>query len=395
MLIVDKRRSALNISVSILSKILLLIASLLIRRLLIRYLGNDVNGLNSLYTNIIGMLSVAELGIGSAIAYSMYKPIVENEERSVSALYNLYKKLYLIIGAVIFGLGIVLLPFLPWFINDYESVTVNVYWTFFLTLVSVVLSYLYSAKASLIEAHKNNYITTIILTIARLVKSILQIAVILIWKSYMVFIICMIVETLIIWLLTESVVRRNYGIIIRSNERVDKATHNQVSRNVKAMMMHKVGTVMVKTVDGIIISAFIGVVILGKYSNYVLIATTMSGIISLIFSPLTSIVGHLCARGTREEDKRWFEHFYSLNYILGVVFFLGYFAVIEYLVGMLFGPGLGMSRSIVFIITLNQFTQYMRNTLLLFRNASGTFYYDRWKPVAEGVVNLRTCLHKM
>ena len=119
-----------------------------------------------------------------------------------------------------------------------------------------------------------------------------------------------------------------------------------------------------------------------------MIATTTSGVIALAFSPLTSVVGHLCAQGDRDEDKRWFEHFYSLNYILGVVFFLGYYAVVEYIVGLLFGSGLRMSRSIAFIITLNQFTQYMRNTLLLFRNASGTFYYDRWKPVAEGVVNL-------
>ena len=134
--------------------------------------------------------------------------------------------------------------------------------------------------------------------------------------------------------------------------------------------------------------SFIGVVILGKYSNYVLIATTMSGIIALVFSPLTSVVGHLCARGNKDEIRNWFDHFYCLNYILGIIFFLGYYAVIDSVVGLLFGPDVLMARQIAFIITINQFTQYMRSSLILFRNASGTFYNDRWKPVVEGVANL-------
>ena len=101
----DKRRGILNVSVSIFSRIVLLASALVVRRLLIRYIGNDVNGLNSLYASIIGMLTVAELGVGSAIVFSMYRPIVAGEKEKVAALYLLYKKLYRIIGAVIFSAG--------------------------------------------------------------------------------------------------------------------------------------------------------------------------------------------------------------------------------------------------------------------------------------------------
>lgn len=151
----DKKRSILNITVSIASRIVLLISALLVRRLLIQCIGNDVNGLNSLYTSIIGMLAVAELGVGSAITYSMYKPIVDRDERQVSGLYQLYKRLYRLIGAVILVGGLIILPFLPNLINDYEGLRFNVYIPFLLTLVSVVLTYLYGAKTSLIQAHKN------------------------------------------------------------------------------------------------------------------------------------------------------------------------------------------------------------------------------------------------
>ena len=384
----DKRRGVLNVSVSISSRIILLASALVVRRLLIRYIGNDVNGLNSLYASIIGMLTVAELGVGSAIVFSMYRPIVASEKEKVAALYLLYKKLYRIIGAVIFWAGLCVIPFLPLLVNDYEKINVNVYTTFFLTLVSVVLTYGYSAKTSLIVAHKNNYITTAIMTVSRLASDALQIAAILIYKSYVAFLICSIIETLLIWGLTEITARRLHGDIIAMNEFIDPATKSQIVRNIKAMFMHKIGSILVNSIDSMIISSFIGVVVLGRYSNYALIARTLSGTLGLFFSPLTSIIGHLCVSESPERIEKYFKRFYILNYVLGAAAFLGYYIFVDYAVILCFSEGLGVSRSVVYVITLNQFIQFMRMTTLLFRDASGSFYYDRWKPLAEGVANL-------
>ena len=384
----DKKRSLLNVGISILSRILLLAAALFVRRLLIRCIGNEVNGLNSLYTSIIGMLSVAELGVGSAIVYSMYRPIIDGDRRKVAALFGLYRKIYGVIGAVIFTAGLFVTPLLPGLIGDFDSLNVNVYVTFLLTLVSVTLSYLYSAKTSLIEAHKNNYITTGILTAGRLLRYGLQVIAILVWRSYTAFLVCQIIETLVIWIMTEAAVRRLHGPVLTMRESVDPDTREEISRNVRAMFMHKIGTILVNSIDSLIISGFIGVVILGKYSNYHLLAGVISGTIALFFSPLTSVVGHLCAKGDPEEAEKYFHRFYCLNFILGLAFFTGYYAVIDDVVLLCFGGGQEIPRIIVFVITLNQFTQYMRRTPLLFRDASGTFYHDRWKPLAEGLANL-------
>ena len=385
----DKKKGFLNVITSIVSRVILLIAALIVRRALIQRIGNDVNGLNSLYTSIIGMLAVVELGVGSAITYSMYKPIVDGDERQVSALYQLYNRLYKLIGAVIFVCGLIVLPFLPKFISDYEALSSKVRIPFLLTLVSVVLTYLYGAKISLIQAHKNNYITTGIASAASLIRYVLQFITILIWRSYTIYLICQIIETLIIWLLTELVVWKRYReVIADSRTEIDIEKKAEIKKNIEAMFMHKVGTVLVNTIDSLIISAFIGVVILGKYSNYTLIVGVIVSIINLFFTPMTSVIGHLCAAGDIRDTKMWFDRFYSLNFFLGVVVFLGYYAVIDDVVRLLFGPGLEMSRSIVFIITLNQFTMFMRKTVLLFRDASGTFYYDRWKPIGEGIANL-------
>ena len=384
----DRQKSRLNVSASIASRILLLAAAFVVRRLLIQYIGNDVNGLNKLYTDLIEMLAVAELGVGSAICYSMYKPIVEKNREKVAALYRLYQRLYRMIGVVVLFAGLLVMPFLREMIRDGSTLKVDIYLCFGLLLVSVVLTYLYGAKTSLIEAYKDNYMTTGILTLCRLIQYGLQAAVLIVFRSFPLFLACQILETLLAWGMTEAVARRRHGDILALRVTVDRETKKEIVRNIRSMMMHRIGTVLVNTVDSVIISAFIGVAVLGKYSNYALIAGVMSGTISLFFTPLTSVIGHLCAVGNREEMKRHFDRFYFLNFSLGLLFFLGYYAVADQVVRLCFGAGLEVSGMVSFIITLDGFIKYMRKATLLFRDASGTFYYDRWKPIVEGITNL-------
>lgn len=387
----DKKRGLLNVSVSIVFKIILLVASLLVRRYLIKYAGNEVNGLNSLYLSIIGFLAVAELGVGSAITFCMYKPIVNGENDKVSALYHLFTKLYLIIGAIIFVAGCIIIPLLPYLAAGYKDINQNLYLTFFLMLVSVVLSYLFSSKTSLINAYKNNYVTTTINSLGMILQNVLQIVVLIYTHSFVWYLVCRIIAVAVQWGVTELVVRSKYKKIIKNRQKVDAATKKQVTKNVKAMFMHKIGSVLVNTADSIIISAFIGVVILGKYNNYTVIMTAMTGVLTLFFSPLTSVIGHLCVDEDKTKAKKYFNFFHTFNFVIGIIFFLGYYAVIDNIVNICFssqGNDLELIKSISFIITLNYFIQFMRQAALLFRDATGTFYNDRWKPLFEGVLNV-------
>ena len=147
----DKKNGIINVSVSIIFKIAILITNILARRYLICYLGNEINGLNSLYIAILDFLSVAELGAGVAITFCMYKPIVERDINKVSALYGLFTRLYFVIGGIILIGGCALMPALPFIAKDYQSIDVNLYLTFGLMLISVVLSYAFSSKTSLIN----------------------------------------------------------------------------------------------------------------------------------------------------------------------------------------------------------------------------------------------------
>ena len=384
----DKKRGTKNVIVSIAFKIVLLVGNLFVRRYLIRYIGNEINGLNSLYISILEFLAVAELGVGSAITFCMYKPIVDGDNNKVSALYGLFTKLYLIIGGIILVCGCAIMPALPYIAKDYQSVDVNLYLTFALMLVSVTLSYAFSSKISLINAYKNNYISTAISSGGQILQYIMQICVLIFTKSFVCFLLCRILAMVLQWAITEIITRLKYGYIINNRQRIDSDGKKEVTKNIKAMFMHKIGGALVNTADSLIISAFIGIVILGEYSNYTTIMLAMTGVLVLCFTPLTSVIGHMAVEENRDAVTKYYNFFHTFNFILGMVFFLGYYAVIDNLVTLFFGSDLELAKSISFVITLNYFIQFMRQANNLFRDATGTFYYDRWKPIVEGCVNV-------
>ncbi|MBR1676829.1 MAG: hypothetical protein IJ706_05945 [Clostridia bacterium] len=384
----DKKRAFLNVVVSIFFYVVLLLLSFVTRRFLIQYLGINVAGLNSLYLSLIGFLSVAELGIGSAITFSMYKPILEKDIDKVAGLYNLFKKLYFFIGIIITVGGIILIPFLSYLAKDYSELKINLYTTFLLMLLSTIITYFYSAKISLINAFKENYITTSINSISRILCQGLQITSLIIFKSFEIYLACRTISGFVEMLFIEFFSRRTKKEILQNKSKIDDATKKEVSKSIKAMFMHKIGTLLVNTADNVIISAFIGVVILGKYSNYITIMSSMIGLLAMFFTPLTSVIGHMCKEATKETISKYFNFIYMFSFAIGLLFFLGYYAIIDELVTICFGKDLELAKLISFVITINYFVQFLRKDVILFRDATGTFYYDRWKPLAEGVCNV-------
>lgn len=384
----SSKTSIYNVGLSVLYRIIRLLGLILVRRLLIQYAGNEANGLHSFYLGVMGFLTVAELGVGEAIAFAMYRPIVERRETEVAALYQLFRKAYRIIGAVIFGMGLAMIPLLPKLVKGNAALDIDLEKTFFLMLVSVVVTYLFGAESSLINAHKRNYVTAGISFFSAMVQYVLQAMVLIATGSFEKYLYCVIAAAGIQWLLTRIAAEKNYGSILHySSQFLGEEQRKSLSTNIKAMFLHRLGYALVNSADSVVISALLGVAILGKFSNYITIVTAMFSVITLVFTPLTSTVGHMLVTDRKQaEDDFWV--FSTANYLLGVVFFLGYYAVVDPLIELLFGHGLEMGRSVVFVITVNYFVQFMRETGHLYHNAAGAFYYDRWKPFAEGTLNV-------
>ena len=380
----DTNRAKKNVIVSILFKVLLLAASLVARRFLINYAGNEANGLNSLYTSIIGFLGIAELGIGTAIVYCMYEPIANNDLTKVRQLYTLFKRIYLVIGIIVLTLGLIISIFLPGLSKGYEDYQ-TLYISYYISLAAVVITYFYSAKMSLINAYKNNYVSTLITSIGLLVQYALQILVVVLTKNFIWYCVCKIGASLI-QLIIFSLVNR-YKDITSKNEKIEDELKNEVVKNVKAMFLHKIGDVIFGTVDSIVISTIIGVVVLGYYSNYQTILLSMNEVLKLFIIPLTTIIGHMGVIATNKEKKDYFKFFYSINFILVIVFYLGYFSVCSDLVTLLFGEGLELDTNIIIVMTITYYIQFMRQSASVFKDSFGLFYKDRYIAIIAAIVN--------
>ena len=383
----DKRRALLNIITSISLKILLLFVALINRKVLITQIGNDANGLNSLYINLISIISVAELGIGSAIIYSMYSPIVNNDTKKVSALYHLYKKIYLVIASIILFVGLLITPTLPILAKGVNN-SISLYITYILFLLSIVLTYLYSARSSLMNAYKNNYITTLIEQLGQLALNCIQIIILFITKSFVIFIVVRIFVVLLQFLITKIISDKLHKNIIKEKAKIDSETKKEIIRNVKAMFFHKLGGVLINSTDSIIISSCISISVLGLYGNYCTIIVALVGVLNLIFSQITSIIGHAYIKQDSQKFKENFAFFHNFNFVIGLIFFLGIYAVINPFIELFYGSEFLLDKKTIIILTLNYFIQFMRSSVLTFRDATGNFYYDRYKAIFEGILNI-------
>lgn len=389
----QKQKALKNIITSVIFKIVLLVLTLVSRRYLLTYIGNEANGLFSLYTSIIGFLAIAELGIGTAITFSMYKPIVDDDKDTISALFYLYNKVYKIIFFIILGIGLIITPIIPFIAKDTTGLF-NIYITYLLFLSSTLVTYLFAHKTSYINANSDNYLTTIVHSVGLISGTTLQIFVVLtIGRSnpvlgFSLFLLSIVIGNIIDWVLTELVFLKKYKSKLNSNKDLSTELKSDVVKQTKAMFFHKIGGLLVMTTDNIIISAFIGVVILGIYTNYITLMAGMVSILALVFSSITSIIGHSFAKNDKKQVEQQFNQLYVINFIIAFIFFLGYYAVINPSISIIFSKDLIMSNDIIVIIVLSYFIQFMRQSVLTYRNATGTFYNDRYKPLIEGLINL-------
>lgn len=381
-------KSIINFIWAIIGQALGIGISFISRIFFIRILGSEYLGLNGLFTNILSVLSLAELGIGPAITYSLYKPIADNDTRQLKMLMQLYKKIYIIIGIVILSLGISLTPFLDLFIKEIPDIT-NLNLIYILFVLNTAISYFYSYRTNLIIANQKSYITTIYHYISLTILNIVQIIYLIITKNYIGYLILQIIATVIENILISKKAIKMYPYL-KSKEKVplDSSTKKSIIKNTKAMMMHKVGGVVVNSTDNILISTIIGLKEVGLYSNYYLIKTAVNKIIYQIYTSITASVGNLCASTGKNKQ---YEVFKSINLLTFWIYSFTSICLLN-----LFNPFIEIwlgkeylfSKEIVFILVINYYISGMRKSVLTFREATGLFEKDKYKALIESLINI-------
>lgn len=363
------------------------------RRIFIKILSAEYLGLNGVFSSVISMLALAELGIGTAICFCLYKPIYNADEKKINSIMLFYKKAYTLIGTIVFLVGTALIPFLNFVIQELPDIK-HIRLIYFLFVVNSAASYFFVYKKTLLIADQKQYIANLIHQLTILVTNILQIAFLIITHNYFSYLIIMIACTLGQNIFVSVIVDKRYPYLdMKHAEPLDKELKKEIFKNVRAMAYHRLGGVVVNGTDNLIIARAVSVISAGLYSNYFLIKNTIMSVINILFQSITSSVGNLGAEGHNEKRK---EEVFEALYLIGAII-IGYCSICLYI---LFNPFIEwwvgkeylFDMKIVTIIVINFYMLGLRTPVLTVRDALGIFWYDRYKPMAEAIVNLVTSI---
>ena len=380
------KKSLQNVSAGIFRQMLGICLNFVNRTIFIYTLGYEYLGVNGLFGDILSMLSVAELGIGTAIAYSMYKPMAEGDETKLYALAQIYKKTYILIGSIVAMVGVGLTPVLEFFIKDASGVR-QLEAIYLLVLANSVVSYFYSYKITLLTVAQKAYKESLVRSFVNVIQVVGQIVYLLLTKDYIGYLVLQLLGTLTVNVIVSRMAEREFPFIRENRsaslEQEEKGT---LIKNVRALVLHKMGNFFVNGTDNILISKLVGLVINGIYANYLLIIRSIRGVTYLIFSALTSSVGNLNALEEKDVVLDRFYKVYFMGYWLTTFCAASLLCLLNPFIHTMWGETLDMI--VVVIIVLNFYLSEMRNPVMIFKDAMGLYWQDRYKPLFESLVNI-------
>ena len=292
----DKSRtksSVINSIYASLSQIITIVLSFVVRTVFIKTLSADYLGINGLFSNIITMLSLADLGIGISIPYTLYKPLAEDNKDKIKSLMTLYAKIYNIIGIIVLVVECSITPFLDLIIKDIPNIA-NLNLIFILFVINSASSYFFVYKKILLDSDQKGYIASKIIMNITIIKSVIEIIILCITKNYILYLCIAIIITIIQNIIISFKCNKIYPYIKeKSNLKVNKEDIQDLKKNTSALIIYRIGVVILNGTDNIIISKFIGIAMVGIYSNYLLIINSINKVISQMFDAITSSIGNL------------------------------------------------------------------------------------------------------
>jgi len=380
------KNSLKNIVVSLILGFVAIVVSFIAQKFFVDTLGLEYLGLNALFTNIITMLSVVELGLGVAVVYHLYGPIKDKDVDKISSLMLFYKKSYRIIALAVFLLGLAVLPFLPLIVGE-NSIQVNIPIVYLLFVVSVAVSYLLTYKRSILYADQKNYVVSLVHLIAIVVLNGLQIGVLLATQNYYLYLVLKIVMTIIENIVISVLVDRRYEINSHAQP-LDAITKKDIFTKIKGLLYHKVGDFFVLGSTNIIISVLLGIKAVGLYSNYLLIQTALSVLFNQLSTALTASIGNLLLGDSKKEHFAVFLKLQFAMHSLAVICVSVFFVASASFITLWIGADYLFPIGVLAALTLNVYLLLIRATFNNFKSAAGIFYEDRFVPIFESVINI-------
>lgn len=381
--------SLINIFVGLGGYLLNTLLGFVCRMVFVRCLSADYLGVSGLFTNVLSMLSLAELGIGSAIVYALYKPLAEHDEEKIASLVKLYGKAYKAIGAAIAVIGILLMPFLKFLIREQPNISENIYLLYSIYLFNTASSYFFSYRTSLLCAAQQNYIVTGVNYIVTICQSVIQMAWLVLSHNYLGYLIIQSIGTLIYNVIASHIATKRYPYITKKDIKpLPKDETRSLFRNVRDLTIYKISSLFVNSTDNILITFFNGLAVTGISSNYTLLINTLNALLGNIFNGMTASVGNYNALEKKEEQYEMFSFLNLMNFWIFGWATLGIVFCSSDIVKLCFGNEYVLPIRIPVVMAANFYIVGMMNAIWTFKNTLGLFRYGRFMQILLGFLNI-------
>lgn len=371
------------------------IMSFAVRTFFVKNLGEAYLGLNGVFSSVIQMLSLTDLGMEAAFSFVLYQPIAQNDKSSVVKIIRTFKKVYETVGLLVLGIGLFLIPFLPSIIVNQGKNLDNVLLIYLLFLANSVCSYFFTYNRTLLNSDQRNYIITLTSFWVNLIGNILQITTLIYFKSPVLFALIMVFTTLTSNFLINISVKKYYPFVFKTykkNElKLDNNTKSVLIKNSIGGLSNKIGSMVVFASDNILISIFLNLSTVGLYANYTMITNNLSGLVNRMIQPMTASIGKM-KELSNEKVLDFFEKFNFIVYSIPLFIVPQLFVLLRPFIEWWIGEKYVLTQSITILIVANLTLQIFRLPSLTFIDAYGLQWVQKWKSIFESAVNIALSL---
>ena len=379
-----------NTIVVLLTQIIIIVLGFVIRKIFILTLGVQYLGYNSVFTNILQMLNLADMGIGVAITSFLYRPIADHDVERIKALMYMYKKVYQILGLVVILFGIIISIFIPYFITDANCSNGYLRLLFYINLLGTASTYYLAYKKTLLIASQKTYLCSIIDTLVYLLVSATQLILLFIYPNYIVFLVLTILKNFISNLITSYICNKEYGYL---NKDVNKILIREyklpVMNYVKDVFLSKIGSYVFYSTDNIIISIFKGSLLTGYLSNYTMVTNQIQAIVIQVLSSLQATLGiYINNKENIEDQKKMVDNYLYVNYFIGNFCMLCIIFLVQPFIQLLFGKEFLMKLSTIIWLSINLLLtiviQLPSQLFVIYK----LYHYDRYIVGVSAAINI-------
>lgn len=382
------RNTTANVASGLVNKVVLLVLSFVSRKIFIEFIGVEYLGINSLFANVLTILSLADMGFGIAMSFSYYKPLADGDKAKLAALVQFYRRVYFLIAAAVGIAGVVLMPFLR-LIVDTDIPDSLLYIYYFIALSNTVISYLFVYKSNMVSADQKSYLVNKVQLRVNFVKTVVQVICIVLFKNYIVYASLDVAATLANNIIISRIADKLYPFINdRGIEPLSREARSGIYANLRSVFLYKFASSVMSGTDSIVMSAVVSTVIVGLYSNYLTITNQITSFVQIVFSSFTASIGNMIVENQEDKNYGVFRIMQMVSHIMSGVIAVCLISLMNEFIGLWLGEEYDMGMLMAFAVTANTYFTISLQPIWSYREATGLYNKTKYVMVATAIINL-------